>query len=394
MVDYLKAIELIDEREAINFLRSLININSVTNTGSEKAVSDVIKDRLKRSNLTLFPDPISEKRENLIVSYNHEMKDEDCKTLIFSGHFDTVPPGNVTWNYGIFEGEIKENKLFGRGTTDMKSGVAAMVMAIECIEKAQIKLNGNLRFVGTVGEEVDCFGAKRVIRNGQVEDATAIVIGEPTANKVKIAHKGVLWLKISIFGKTAHGSMPSLGVNAIWGMNHFINELRNYSLKYEHHPILGESTINIGMIQGGVSTNVVPDQCTIYLDIRTVPGQNHEDIERDIKTLVEKTTKQNSMSFQMETINDLACVHTANEDPFIGLAKNTNKSLLNNDQPAGGVNYYTDGSIYNKALPHVPILIYGPGEPEIAHQPDEWVDLQKYIDSIKFYIKLAVDYLA
>lgn len=395
MADIKKAIGCIDEEEAITFLRSLIQIDSVTNTGNEKAVADAIKNCLKESNVTIVTDFISDKRENLIVSYpNLKQHNNDEKTLIFSGHFDTVPPGSVTWKHSIFDGEINENKLFGRGASDMKSGVAAMILAIECLAKAQVNLNGHLRFVGTVGEEVDCFGAKRVIKNGQIDQATAIVIGEPTSNQVKIAHKGVLWLKISIFGKTAHGSMPSLGVNAILGMNDFINELKKYTIQYDHHPILGGSTINIGLIQGGVGTNVVPDLCSIYLDIRTVPGQNHTDIIKDIKRLLDNITSQNSMTYQVEPINDLACVQTAADNPFIKLAKHTNISLFNNHEPAGGVNYYTDGSIFRQALPQVPILIYGPGEPQTAHQPDEWVDLQKYIDSIKFYIKLAVDYLS
>ncbi|WP_339210704.1 M20 family metallopeptidase [Aeribacillus sp. FSL K6-8210] len=393
MIDCSKIFDLIDEKDAIAFLRSLIEINSVTLIGNEKAVSDAIINRLRGYNFEIVTDVLSDKRENLIVSYKSSNHDKNSKALIFSGHLDTVPPGNVKWNHPVFGGVLKGNKLYGRGSTDMKSGVASMIIALECLNKAQIPLNGELRFVGTVGEEVDCIGAKRVVEKGQIDDAAAIVIGEPTANKIKIAHKGVLWLKISIFGKTAHGSMPSLGVNAIMGMNAFINELKDYSIPFESHDILGESTINIGTIHGGVSTNVVPDQCTIQLDIRTVPGQNHEDIEKDIRNLLEKVTLQNSMTYKLEKINDLACVHTESNHPFIKLAKDTQKALFQIKEDAGGVNYYTDASVYSKHLPEVPVLIYGPGEPQMAHQPDEWVDIQNYLDSIRFYISLAVQYL-
>lgn len=389
----MKAMELINEEQAIDFLRSLVQINSVTNVGNERAVSMQIKNKLDGLDVKLYSDFISENRENLIVSYDNASNNKDCKTLIFSGHFDTVPSGNVNWKYQILGGEIDGNRMFGRGTTDMKSGVAAMILAMEYIAMANIKLNGNLRFIGTVGEEVDCFGAKQVIEKKQISEATAIVIGEPTRNNVKIAHKGVLWLEISIFGKTAHGSMPSLGVNAIIGMNEFINALRNYSIKYQPHSILGDSTINIGMIRGGVSTNVVPDQCTVYLDIRTVPGQNHAEIELEITKLLDSITKGTLMTYQTKVINDLESIYTPTNSTFIKLAQKTNLSLFNNDELPGGVNYYTDGSIFSKSLPGVPILIYGPGEPENAHQPDEWVDLQKFLDSIRFYIKLAVEYL-
>ncbi|MGM0877142.1 MAG: M20 family metallopeptidase [Bacillota bacterium] len=387
-----KIFNLIDEKEAIFLLRSLIQKKSVTHLENEKAVSDFIVDYLKHSNVKIEIDQVSEKRENLLIS----LQSDPCqpsKRLIFSGHFDTVPPGNVNWTYPIYEGKIEGKKLYGRGSTDMKSGIAAMILAMKYIKASKLQLKGDLCFVGTVGEEVDCIGAKKAIEKGYMDQATAIVVGEPTTNKIRIAHKGVLWLKISIFGKTAHGSMPSLGLNAIDGMVDFINELRDYTIAYDQHPILGESTMNVGTINGGVSTNVVPDQCTIEIDIRTVPGQKHANIKKDILRLLEKVTKQNHMTYELVTINNLSCVSTPLDHEFIKLANETNRFLFNTDEYPGGVNYYTDASIFSQSLPDVPVLIYGPGKPELAHQPDEYVEIDNFIASIRFYIQLAVQYL-
>ncbi len=394
-MDIQRVFQSIDEEDAIKFLQSLIQVNTINPPGMEKALADKISQRLANTGLLIQFDVVEKDRGNLIVSYgNEELLTDQSKTLIFSGHFDTVPVGNVEWTYPIFEGRRVGDRIYGRGSSDMKSGVAAMIIAMESIQKAGIKLNGTLQFVGTVGEEVDCIGAKTVVKKGQIDLATAIVISEPTSNQPVIAHKGVLWLKISMFGKTAHGSMPSLGINAILAMNEFINEINIYDIRYDEHDILGGSTLNIGTINGGVGTNVVPDECTITIDIRTVPGQSHFEITEGIKETLNSVSQKMNVSFAMEVINDMRCVYTSQDHSFIELAVKTAQCLnAKKNLVPGGVNYYTDGSVYKGHLPDVPILIYGPGEPKLAHQPDEWVDIRKYVESIKFYIALAIQYL-
>ncbi|MBU8880440.1 M20 family metallopeptidase [Bacillus sp. FJAT-29790] len=387
-------IKYIDEDDAISFLQSLIQLNTINPPGMEKALADLIRLRLRDTDLLIHSDVVEEDRVNLIVSTtSEEQLNNTSKTLVYSGHFDTVPVGNVEWTFPVFEGKQVENRIYGRGSSDMKSGVAAMILAIECIQKAGIKLNGNLQFIGTVGEEVNCLGAKEVVKKGQIDQATAIVISEPTSNEVAVAHKGALWLEISIYGKTAHGSMPSQGINAILAINHFINELNNYHIKYERHDILGDSTLNISMINGGVGPNVVPDQCKMTIDIRTVPGQDHQEIIEEINKLLQKVSEAKNVSYEIDVINDMGSVYTPPDHPFIHSAMEIAQSYLQENPYLGGVNYYTDGSIYRKHLQNVPILICGPGEPTVAHQPDEWVDVQKYLDSIRFYISLAISYL-
>lgn len=384
--------DLINEEEAIMFLRTLIQKQSVTHLNNEMAVSQYIGKYLQECDFDIKTDQIAAKRENMLISYKND-RYRSRKKLIFSGHFDTVPPGNVEWKYPVYEGRIEGNKMYGRGSADMKSGVAAMILAMKYIQASKLQLKGDLCFLGTVGEEIDCIGAKAAVQKGYLDEASAIVVGEPTSNKVRIAHKGVLWLKVTIYGKTAHGSMPSLGINAINGMVDFLNELRHYSIPFEEHPILGQSTLNIGTIHGGVSTNVVPDQCAIEIDIRTVPGQRHEDIKKDIDKRLKKITKLSQMTYQLEVIHDLSSVYTPHEHEFIKLANETNGSFTGINENPKGVNYYTDASIFSQALPEIPILIYGPGNPEMAHQPDEYVDTDLFLASIKFYIRLAVEYL-
>jgi len=385
----------VDQEDAIAFLQSLVQINSVNPPGAERAVAEAIQKRLENSGLHMELELVTEDRANLLISLHGKPSEKAVKdqgrTLVFSGHFDTVPVGGVDWTHPPFAGVRVGDRIYGRGTTDMKSGVAAMIVAMECLAKSGISLPGNLLFAGTVGEEVDCLGAKEVVKKGQIDHASAIVVSEPTANQVIVAHKGALWLEVTMYGKTAHGSMPDHGINAIQAIHRFITELNGYHLEHETHAILGGSTLNIGMIRGGVSPNVVPDQCSVTLDIRTVPGQSHEGILQDIGQLAKKAGEELSASYQVKILNDMSYVDTPADHSFIRTAMQV--AGMAEDAAPRGVNYYTDASIYQPNLNGIPVLIYGPGEPSMAHQPDEWVDVTKYLDSIRYYIALALAYL-
>jgi succinyl-diaminopimelate desuccinylase len=291
-----KVFDRIDEKEAVQFLQSLIQINSVNPPGNEKMVAEAIQTYLKSTNLQVEVDDLGNNRANLFVNYHSGGR--NGKYLVYSGHLDTVPPGKVKWEHDPYSGEVVGNKVFGRGATDMKGGVAAMVLALKYLDQAGVKLNGKLQFVGTAGEEVDGFGAKKVIEKEQIDKATALVISEPSENQLFHAHKGCLWLELTIYGKTAHGSMPDKGINAILTMNELINQLQTYQFEYTPHSVLGHPTLNIGTIEGGVKTNVVPDQCKMTVDIRTVPGQSNEQIIKDLENMIRSITENSKTNYE------------------------------------------------------------------------------------------------
>ncbi|MFF5399736.1 M20 family metallopeptidase [Peribacillus butanolivorans] len=390
MTDLHSIFELIDESKSVRFLQSLIQVNSVNPQGNEKRVAEVIQTYLKSSNLQVELDDLGNDRANLFVTYPNVKSDD--RYLVYSGHFDTVPTGKVEWEHDPFSGKLIDNKVFGRGATDMKSGVAAMVLALECIERAGVQLNGKLQFVGTAGEEVDGYGAKKVVEKGQIDKATALVVSEPSENELYTSHKGCLWLEIITYGKTAHGSMPDQGINAITVMNELMNRLHTYEFEYSPHPLLGYPTINIGTIEGGVKTNVVPDQCNLTLDIRTVPGQDNDSILHDIENMIKEISEKSQSTYQIKVINRMDSVSTNEFDDFVKLAVRTGKNHVNLDLRPSGVNYYTDASVY---WPHlrIPTIIIGPGNPRLAHQPDEYVEIDKFLESIRYFIALAIDYL-
>lgn len=386
-------LDAIDQNRALAVLQRLVRINSVNPPGHERLLTDYIAEVFEKSGLLTKKYPLDTERENLTLTLHGAESSPSVprKSLVFSGHLDTVPLGNVPWQEDPWGAHVLEGKLYGRGASDMKSGVAAMIMALETIAQSGIRLKGDLTFLGTAGEEVDGRGAKWAIHEGSVSAATALVIGEPTNNQLLIAHKGVLWLEITIQGKTAHAGWPDKGVNAISAMHQFINELGKSDPI--HDKILGNSTVNLGLIDGGIAPNMVADSCRLAIDCRTVPGLEAEAIHARTQAILTALSGKMEISYDIKVLNDMHFVSTSQDDPFIQLSADVLRKTLHAEATFGGANYYSDGSQFTVENEHLPILIFGPGHPDQAHQPDEWVDLNHFYDAIRYYAALAIRYL-
>jgi succinyl-diaminopimelate desuccinylase len=276
--------------------------NSVNPPGNERKVAETIAKKLEENGIECNLRSLGPDRAYLTARIKGK---GNKKSLAFSGHMDTVPPGNIPWDYDPFGGQEVDGKLYGRGASDMKSGLAALAMAMVEIAREGIPLEGDLVLAATAGEEVDTLGAKTMIEDGVLKDVGAMLIGEPSNNELFIAHKGALWLEITSYGKTAHGSMPDQGINAIEHMNTFINALHDkFGFKFKEDKLLGGPTMNLGVISGGVNTNVVPDVCRLQIDMRTVPGMEHSEIIADIKGLMKEIENGSTAKF------DLKCLTT------------------------------------------------------------------------------------
>lgn len=377
--------------EAIDFLKKLLVTNSVNPPGNEEEVARIISDKLKENGIEATIRSLGPNRAYLVARVKGK---GNKKSLVFSGHMDTVPPGDMPWEHGPFEAKEIDGCIYGRGASDMKSGLAALTMAMIEIAKSQVSLEGDLVLAATAGEEVDSLGARTMIEDGILNDAGAMIIGEPSNGEIFVAHKGALWIEIVSYGKTAHGSMPEQGINAIDNMYAFMNALYNYKFNYKEDSMLGGPTLNIGTISGGVRTNVVPDMCRMQIDIRTVPGQIHQEILSDIKGLLKEIESNSNAKFDINILNDLVAVGTSVEDPLIKLALSTAEELFNREYTPKGVRFYTDASTFVPGLGNnLPVLIYGPGNETMAHKPNEYVEVSKYIDSIRFYKEVALRYL-
>ena len=187
--------------------------------------------------------------------------------LCFTGHVDTVPLGNASWSVDAFAGEIIDGKMYGRGSSDMKCGVAAFVAAIGNMAK-ELEGTSGVVLVITAGEEIGCEGAFHLARAGILGRAGAIVVAEPTSNAALVGHKGALWLRLTLKGITAHGSMPHLGVNAAYKAARVLTALETFQFNVAPHPYLGSPTLNVGTVRAGLNVNSVPDLAEIGIEYR------------------------------------------------------------------------------------------------------------------------------
>ena len=210
--------------------------------------------------------------------------------LLFASHLDVVPADSAGWSFDPFAGIEKDGRIWGRGATDMLGGVAAAAAAIaEFAASGQTPL-GDLILTATAGEETDSCGAVRFMDTAakSIGPTAGVIVPEPTDLQILTAHRGILWAQITTRGRSAHGSMPHLGLNAIEKMSPLLGRLFAYSIRHTPHPQLGACTMSINQIHGGTGTNIVPDTCSVQLDIRTLPGQAPKQILADLQTLLRR----------------------------------------------------------------------------------------------------------
>ncbi|WP_229521527.1 M20 family metallopeptidase [Paenibacillus monticola] len=373
---------------AIPFLQRLIAVNTCNPPGNEHRLSLVLQDFLQELGMTSSISSLEKGRSNLELVLTGSGR----KRLMFCGHLDTVSPWtSAAGAYDPHGAVIDGNRMYGRGTSDMKSGLAAMLLAAASLHQEGIQLDGDLIFLATAGEEVDSCGARIYAEHNNLHDLDGLVIGEPTSSKVAVGHKGALWLRISLFGRSAHGSMPHLGLNAVEGMTEIMAILHRHSLEWKAvDPVLGTSSLSVNRIEGGIQTNVIPDRCAIDVDIRTVPPLDHAQLLAQIELKLQDIQQLHpEYRFQVESVLDRSSVYTDPTQLLIRTALDISGEAAEQVQ---GVSYYTDGSVLHDHG-RLPILIYGPGDQRLAHQPDEWVDIEAYLQSISFYRELAIRFL-
>ena len=300
--------------------------------------------------------------------------------VLFSAHLDTVPPGLTAWEHDPLSGLIADGNVYGRGAADMKGGMAVILYTVSAL---QAGLEGDIYIALTAGEETDSLGAKVVADRLAGVPLQGIIIPEPTHNQVVIAEKGALWLELTTFGKTAHGSTPGVGVNAIEHMRLLLNEWDALPFTLPAHPLLGEFTRSLNTIQGGVKTNVVPDQCTVSIDMRTLPGQDHAEIFRQVEALI-KMLSGSVDQFKASVVvsNDRPPVMTDPHHPFVVNFNQAIETATGTRPAPRGMFAFTDGSILAPRL-KLPLVVCGPGQPNIAHQPDEYVEISQLTESAK-----------
>lgn len=369
----------------IELLKELIGCESTAAVGEVDACKTLAKyfnDRGVECQVDVWEDIFA----NATV---HIKSSGEMPALLFAAHIDVVPADDDGWKCPPFVAVEHDGKIIGRGACDMKGGIAATAAAIaEVIEEGH-RLKGDLIFTATAGEETTSNGIKRFVENytDKMPPLAGIIIPEPTRFDIVTAHRGMLWLKVTTHGKTAHGSMPHLGINAILKMKALLNAIEVYTPECKEHPRLGTCSISVNKISGGSATNVVPADCSVEIDIRTLPGQSHEAIINEIEGLIDNL-KQDDPEFEadVEIIRPVEAVESDDNSEFI---KSFCRTVEIGETKAVG--YTTDGAIL-KSL-NKPIVVFGPGDTSLCHKPNEYIEIADVEKGKEYFKKVILNYL-
>ncbi|MFB4315533.1 M20 family metallopeptidase [Actinomadura sp. 21ATH] len=319
---------------AVELAQALVRLD--TRAGNERQAADLVADVLGGAFAITVDEPVPG-RANLIARRGEP-------SVTFTGHLDTVPATEDEWSFSPFSGDIVDGRLRGRGSSDMKAGVAAQV-------HAALSTGAPLQLIFTFGEETGCDGAA-LIDPAALAPTPLLLVAEPTAGRVVLGHKGALWLRATARGVSAHGSRPDLGRNAIAA-------LAEAALRVHARAWPGGATANVGTFHSGVQPNLVPDHAEMTIDFRTTPAYDSSQARTALTGLC-------GPDVTLETLMDLPGVATAPS-----AVAETLELLAPGTPPRPDATYFTDASVLKPKLGDPAVVIYGPGDPEQAHVTDE-----------------------
>jgi succinyl-diaminopimelate desuccinylase len=385
-----KPADEIKKADVVEICQDLVRIDTIDPPGNELAVAEYCRDFLKPLGFEI----------NLIMHSENRASLLGCRKgigqlpgVLICAHMDTVPVGEVKWKHDPLGGELADGKVWGRGASDMKSGLAVTLAAARELVESGIPLKGNLWIGLTAGEEVDLLGSKAIAKHREMLPLQVLLVPEPSSNEIYLAQKGALWLEVSMLGKIAHGSMPELGINAVESMSQFISGLKTTDFPFNQHPLLDDYSVAVTTIKGGSKINVVPDECTTTIDIRTVPGQDHKVMLDMITRLLNRLEEDHpGLKTRIMVLNDYPAVVTEANNPIVFPMLEAACSVLDHQVPIKGVKFYTDSAVLTPEL-EVPMIICGPGHASLAHQTDENVEVNMLRDSVQIYARALANYL-
>ena len=413
-----RVLEALDPDELIRLTADLVRINSVWDPEagtSEQAVAERVARWADKEGLEVSFEDVAPGRPNVVIRSRFGA---GSRTLMFEGHTDVVTPGDLSdWNYDPFGAQIVGRRMYGRGTNDTKGNLAAMLMAMKALKRSGIALSGSA--VGGVlcDEEDQMLGVRHFIERGHADAVTAAVICEPQDGLICISQKGAIRARYRIVGRMSHGAMPLSGLNTAIAVARLIDGLH----RIEHgavtalgrNPLLGWPSFTPTVIRapasGAPQLNVMPGKAEILVDVRTVTGQNHDEVRKEMSELARQVEKEVSSHYEsydarlgiersraikveVAFLTDRPCTYTDPQDPIVTSAAWATREIWKRDPVFSGVPGATDGT-FLWALKGIPIVTMGAGDRQVPHQVDEWVDLDQLIETAKVYALTALRYL-
>lgn len=399
------------EKEKIQLLADIVELQTENN--NEIDVCNYLKDLFDKYDIKSEILKVNEHRANIVAEIGN-----GSPILALSGRMDVVDAGNQdNWTYPPFQLTEKAGKLYGRGTTDMKGGLMALVITlIELKEQNQLP-QGTIRLLATAGEEKEQEGAKLLADKGYLDDVDGLIIAEPTGSGIYYAHKGSMSCKVTATGKAVHSSVPFIGDNAIDTLLEFYNlfkekysELKQQDTKHEldvapmFKSLIGKEiseedanyasglTAVCSIINGGKQFNSVPDEASLEFNVRPVPEYDNDFIESFFQNIINDV---DSNKLSLDIPSNHRPVTSDKNSKLITTIKDVASSYVDKDDIfVSALVGATDASSFlgdNKD--NVDLAIFGPGNPLMAHQIDEYIEKDMYLKYIDIFKEASIKYL-
>ena len=381
----------IDPDETISFLCELVRAPSVNPPGDVSEAAAVCERPLVAAGFAVRTLEHEPGKPNIVAEWGAG----NGPTLCFNAHLDVVPTGDESaWSHPPFAAEIADGRIYGRGAGDDKASVTAQVMGAVALARSRVPLRGRLMVTEVADEETSGAGALHLIAEAHVRPA-GVIVGEQTMNRVAIGEKGTAGVDIVVSGRTAHGALPWEGANAIEGMARVITALDRElqpRLAERTHAYFMPSSASVNMIDGGVKSNVVPDRCAIFVDRRLIPGEDPVATTTEIREIADAAIAGlPGIEVQVIPAADRFAATMSDPDGTLAQAMLAANAFLGLSTELTGFSMASDGRHF--AAAGYPTIIYGPGDPRLAHIPDEWVGIDEVLEATRAFALAALAFL-
>jgi succinyl-diaminopimelate desuccinylase len=398
-----KLLARVDREDLVALTRELVRIDSVIRPETGNTEHGVVEYLRQWINRELEAEPLVEEvqpgRENLMVDLD---SGRPGPTLLLEGHTDVVSEGDRgRWSVDPFGGELREGRIYGRGACDMKAGLAVNLIAARALLR-QGGWRGRLRLCFVCDEEGMMIGIKDFIRRGHADGVDAALVSEPEENQLCLSMKGALRAIVRVQGRMAHGAMPRTGINPNTRLARIILAFEGYEAgeiercgadEFLGHPSVTFTVLRSPPPGSPPQLNVMPGEAEGYVDIRTVPKQNHDQVRRDLKGILDRLAAEDpDFKAGIEFIEDRPVVFIGREEPIVVETAGAYREVTGRAERYNGVPGATDGTFLS-AWKGVPCLVNGPGPRHIPHQVDEYVEVAELEEAARIYALTAWRFL-
>ncbi|MFI7689395.1 M20 family metallopeptidase [Nonomuraea sp. NPDC049655] len=386
----------VDERGVVEFTQALVRIPSTNDPArgrTERPAAELVEARMREWGWDPVVSEAAAGRPNVVAVV--EGGGGDGPTLMFEGHTDVVTEGDLsTWTVDPFGGEIRDGRLWGRGSADMKSGLAATLYATRALQLAG-PFPGRIKVCALADEEGLMIGAHHFVASGLADGVDGAIVAEPEAGEICAVAKGALRLRVDLTGKMAHGAMPQHGRNPVQAVGTLLVALsglqRELQERHPAHEHLGEVYVTPTVVRAGSEeqVNVIPATASVFIDVRTIPGLEHKVVADRVAALA---AAGDGIEASVSVLVDRPPVDVPVTDPVVAALAAAHRTVTGEEPVYGGVPGSTDGTV----LTHwggVPSVVYGPGGKWIAHQADEYVEVAEIVRCTRVFAEAARRFL-